>query len=138
MLEGLFEQVGVYQAALGGLSTRQRAIAENVANADTPGYMRKEVGFERALRSAIRGEAAGEDFPLLTSQSRHFGLGPLGSGVEPTVTTVRDEVYRNDGNNVDVEAQMAELAETRMRYDTMATLARGKFEGLKGLLRDVR
>lgn len=137
MLDGLFEQVGVYQAALNGLSTRQRAIAENVANSDTPGYQRKEVGFERALRSAIRQEGS-DDLPLVTTQTRHFGLGPLGSGVEPTVTTVRDEVYRNDGNNVDVEAQMAELAETKLRYDTMATLTRSKFEGLKGMLRDLR
>ena len=46
-------------AALGGLSTRQRVIADNIANVDTPGFTPTAVEFEDALRAAIaRREAA--------------------------------------------------------------------------------
>ena len=41
---------------------------------------------------------------------------------------VIDETYRNDGNNVNIDLEMANLAETNIRYNTMASLAKGKFE----------
>ncbi|MOA66473.1 Flagellar basal body rod protein FlgB [compost metagenome] len=49
-----------------------------------------------------------------------------------------DQSYRNDGNNVNIDLEMANLAETNIRYNTMATLTRGKFDGLKNILREIR
>ena len=140
MLDALFSNLPVLQKSLHGLTARQRAIGENVANADTPHFKRLEVAYEQQLRKTLEGQAGGgSDLPLRTSSARHFSLGPFGDGGEEvSIQRIDDEVYRNDGNNVDTELEMAKLAETSMRYNAVAKLARDKFEGLKSLLREVR
>jgi flagellar basal-body rod protein FlgB len=141
LLESLFEGSDVLQKSLQGLSARQRAIGENVANADTPGYKRIQVGFERQLRKAIQKGSQDDELSMRTNSDRHFSLGPNAVGldqVKPEMTQVTGETYRNDGNNVDIEIEMANLAETNVRYNTMATLAKNKFDGMKNLIRDIR
>lgn len=139
MLDSLFENVNVIQHSLHGLSARQRAIGENVANADTPGYKRLEVTYERQLKAALKGkQASKDDLELKTDSNRHFQLGPLADTNMAAIHRVNDETYRNDQNNVDIEVEMTKLAETNIRYNTMATLARDKFEGIKGILREIR
>ena len=141
MLEGLFGNVNVMEKALNGLSSRQRAIGENIANVDTPRYKRMEVEYERQLRRAVKAEAQTDDLPLATSSARHLSLGPNAPAVDDvhaSLTQVTDEVFRVDGNNVDVDAEMAKLAETNIRYNAMATMARNKFDGIKTILREVR
>lgn len=138
MLDALFSNLPVLQKSLHGLTARQRAIGENVANADTPNFKRLEVAFEQELRKTVEGQAGeSAELPLRTASARHFSLGPGGDG-EVSIQRIDDEVYRNDGNNVDAELEMAKLAETSVRYSTVAKLARDKFEGLKSLLREVR
>lgn len=139
MLDSLFENVNVIQSSLHGLTARQRAIGENVANADTPGYKRLEVTYERQLKAALKGKKeASDDLALKTDNQRHFQLGPLADTNSAVLHRVDDQVYRNDKNNVDVEVEMTKLAETNIRYNTMATLARDRFEGIKGILREIR
>jgi flagellar basal-body rod protein FlgB len=139
VLDSLFENVNVVQQSLHGLTARQRAIGENVANADTPGYKRLEVTYERQLRASLKGkQEAKDDLVLKTNSSRHFQLGPLSSNDATLMHRVDDETYRTDQNNVDIEVEMTKLAETNIRYNTMATLARDKFEGIKGILREIR
>lgn len=142
MLDSLFGNLPVVQKGLQGLTARQRVIAENVANADTPRYKRMELAYEERLRTAVHAdEAAQGDLPMATTNTRHFELGPHGTSIDalrPEVHQVRDETYRNDGNNVDIEIEMAKLADTNVRFNTLATLSRQKFDGLKGLLREIR
>lgn len=141
MLESLFGNVNVIGKAMNGLGARQRVIGENIANVDTPKYKRMEVAYEQQLRAALKAEATTDDLPMQATSSRHFSVGPLADGldgVQATLAQVTDETIRTDGNNVDIDAEMAKLAETNLRYNTMATLARNKFDGLKSLLRDIR
>lgn len=141
MLEGLFGNVNVMEKALNGLSSRQRAIGENIANVDTPRYKRMEVEYEKQLRKALKAEAQTDDLPLATNSARHMSLGPNAPGVDDVhavLTQVADESFRVDGNNVDVDAEMAKLAETNIRFNAMATMARNKFDGIKTILREVR
>ena len=141
MLEGLFGNVNVMEKALNGLSSRQRAIGENIANVDTPRYKRMEVEYEKTLRKALKAEAQSDDLPLATSSARHLSLGPNAPGVDDvhaSLIQVGDEAFRVDGNNVDVDAEMAKLAETNIRYNAMATMARNKFDGIKTIPREVR
>ena len=139
MLDSLFGNLDTLQGSLHGLTARNRAIGENIANADTPGYKRLEVSFEGNLRKAINAKAAlTDDLPLKTGSARHFSLGPSGDGSLTEIRKVNDESYRNDGNNVNIDLEMANLAETNIRYNTMATLTKGKFEGLKSILREIR
>jgi flagellar basal-body rod protein FlgB len=140
LLDSLFETLPALQGSLNGLSARQKAIGENIANADTPHYKRLQVSFEGNLKKALGAKAASaDDLGLKTDSRRHFSLGPNAENAPiAEVSKVKDETYRNDGNNVNIDLEMANLAETNIRYNTMAKLAKDHFEGLKTILREVR
>jgi flagellar basal-body rod protein FlgB len=109
---------GVIQKDLEGLSRRMGAVAQNVANANTPRYARREVSFEDQLAAVIDQPRR---LPLAVSDQRHMTNVPLGlDNVKPREDRVEDEIYRYDGNNVDPEVEMAKLAETRMMYQAMS------------------
>lgn len=89
---------GVIDAALKGLSLRQRAIASNLANIDTPGYKALRVRFEDRLRQAMRD---GDRPPA------------------PRVEVDGSTAMRNDGNNVDPDEQLVLLNDTVLRYSAL-------------------
>src|SRR5919202_3473253 len=89
---------GYIRAALGGLSARQRAIANNVANVDTPNFKASEVRFEEALKRAMQANRQG----TVTDQSALNASVSRGSLIDATST-------RGDGNNVDIEREMQML-----------------------------
>lgn len=125
MIDNLWE---IQKMAAFALSRRFRAVSDNLANINTPGYSRKEVLFEEALRKAagldlekdrleMAPTSGGEDNP----EGGKIGPG----GFSPVETRVTDEEYRLDGNNVDPEIEMAKLAETRLAYNaTMRMMAK--------------
>lgn len=95
------------ERALAGSALRQRALADNLANANTPGFKRSDVDFHGALARALDG-AAGPDAVQFAMQ-------------EDTTTSARA-----DGNNVDVDAEMASLAENALDYQSLATVAKAR------------
>ncbi len=110
-----------------GLARRFEGISENMANASTPKYARKETSFENELRELILGPTK---LPLAVTHKEHIPLRPLKvSDVVPDTFRLYDEVYRLDGNNVDPERQEAIMAQTRMAYRAMNNLL-GKKAGM--------
>jgi flagellar basal-body rod protein FlgB len=99
------------QSALTGLAQRQRVIADNVANIQTPGFLAGRVSFEAALKSAVE---SGSSTPVTPSLAR---------SLEPT---------RTDGNNVNLDAETLSNEDTNLRYTLMTRAVDAKF----GLLRD--
>lgn len=85
-------------AALNGISHRQRVIADNIANVDTPGFRATSVDFESSLRQAI---ADGE----LTTSDR------VASAEAPTSTPVGA-----NGNNVDLRKESVAAIQTQFSY----------------------
>lgn len=102
------------QAALGGLMARQRVIAENVANADTPGYLAGRVSFEDNLRSAVS-EGAPSAMHVSTSRST--------------------EAPKVNGNNVQIDDENVSLIETTLRYQLMVDAMNTKFRILQNSMR---
>ncbi len=97
------------EKSLSYLWTKQAAIADNVANAETPGYKEKVVTFEESLRSRLL-RAARKDAPVKAMRQVLEGSDSLVS--EQTVQT------RMDDNGVNVTAQMSEAIRNayQMRY----------------------
>ena len=99
--------------ALNGLSARQRTIADNVANINTPGFLAGRVDFESALRDAVKNGT-----PV---------AGPtIARSLEPT---------REDGNNVNLEAETLSNIDTGMRYSLMLRAADHHFGILRASMR---
>jgi flagellar basal-body rod protein FlgB len=118
-------------------SARQRVIASNLANEETPGYRASELTFMDQLHSAHKGRLP---IVLAATQSKHFGMsGP--QGVQ-AVTGKLGEVPAGDlpldANSVNLELEMAKLSENVMQYNAAATILAAKFRGLLSAIRDVR
>ena len=121
------------EKTLDGLSARQNAISNNLANIDTPNFKETEVSFEDDLRAAInRGPAPG-DLEMRTTDARHLGgLQPISlDGVDPRAQHIVATNLRNDGNNVDVDREMTRLAETQLFFQAATQLVNVKFNQLK-------
>lgn len=89
---------------LDGLWARQQAISDNIANFETPGYKTKTVSFEDQLRAQVaRGGTTGERIQNIED-------------VQPVTVVAEDEMFRADGNGVDLEQQNIELARTQLNY----------------------
>jgi flagellar basal-body rod protein FlgB len=90
-------------AAMTGAAQRQNAIADNIANVDTPGYRRKDVDFHSALRGAM---AAGG------SSLDGMSFSPA---EDPSASPVRA-----DGNTVDIDREAAAQASNGLEYEALS------------------
>jgi flagellar basal-body rod protein FlgB len=115
----------VLQGALGGLSTRQRVAANNVANAETPGFKVSRVLFEDALKQAVEG--AGKS-----------GENGAPADVTPRVITEGHTSRQLDGNNVDVDFEMLQLAETNITYNALTQAMAGRLRLLRSVISEGR
>jgi len=88
------------------LSARQKLVASNIANADTPGYRTQDIDFESELRSALRGSS-------------------------PQPFEVAGLQVKNDGNNVSLDREARLLAENGMRFNLASNLLRSKMQRVK-------
>lgn len=108
---------GLLRTRLDQLSERQRLIAENIANASTPGYRPRDLdtsGFERMLQSYTG--AAGVGLTMSRTNAGH--MTPTGGTGSAKIVTRDDSETTIDGNAVVLEDQMARAAETRMQFET--------------------
>ena len=133
LLDGPALQVA--QAALSGLSQRQEAIAANIANIDTPGYQRKDVSFEDALRAQIAGGAA-SGVSLSRTDPRHLSDDSGGGGLTGSGSSPRDLVSsRNDANTVGVDEEMTRMVETQLRYQALSQSLGSRISTLRTVIR---
>jgi flagellar basal-body rod protein FlgB len=119
---------GMLRARLDQLSERQRLVAENIANASTPGYRPRDVdtaGFERMLASA----AGGRGVTLARTNAMH--MAPGGGSAQTQIVARDDSETTIDGNAVVLEEQMARAAETRMQFETGIALYQKGLELLR-------
>jgi flagellar basal-body rod protein FlgB len=99
--------------ALDLLSQRQKVLAGNIANADTPGFKARDFDFSAALAEA-RGDAAG----TARTSSRHLhGNGSADGQPQVTLLWRNAEQPSLDGNTVDLDRERANFADNAMRYE---------------------
>ncbi|MBC7765483.1 MAG: flagellar basal body rod protein FlgB [Hyphomonadaceae bacterium] len=101
--------------------TRNRVIANNIANAETPNFKASKVEFESILKSELGG---GGSMAMRKSSDKHMNSGGgVGSSIEPSVIQNQTTSMRTDGNNVDIENEMTELAKNNLLYQTLVQKA---------------
>jgi flagellar basal-body rod protein FlgB len=124
--------------ALDGAALRHQAIAENVANADTPGYKRTDVDFATTLKAAL-GEAPGGGITLARTRPGHLAgqRGGLGE-VRPALFRTSDTTARADGNNVDPDREMASLAENTLLYGALTQVLGRRLAMLRSAVNEGR
>ena len=93
---------------------RQRLVASNIANADTPGYQARELDFANALRQAT-GSAALGGVPS-TTHGQH-DASPLGQDETPGLLYARHSQDALDRNTVDLDRERASFADNSVKYE---------------------
>lgn len=91
------------------LAKRQKLVASNLANSDTPGYKSRDIDFQFEYTSLIEGGA-------------------------PHVVEVPGLKVKNDGNNVSVDREARLLAENAMRFNLASNLLRGKIKAVRSAI----
>lgn len=108
------------------LDERQRVIAENVANADTPGYASRDLNQPTDFAAALRGGGA-----LSMTRTSAMHIAPAGPTARFEARTAPDSETTLDGNSVVVEEQMLKMAESRMAYDAAIGLYQKSMQMLR-------
>jgi flagellar basal-body rod protein FlgB len=97
------------QAAIRGADMRQTTLAQNLANANTPGYQRKDVDFQSTLAAAMQ-----------------EGMSP--DQVQFNVTTDGSAPMQADGNSVDADTESGKMAENGLQYQSLVAIAKGRLD----------
>ena len=107
----------VLQKGLQASSMRQQVLSNNVANIDTPNFKRSDVDFQAVLGTVL-GEKSGALSMKLASPKHISGLAD-GSGSGSGIVTDQATSLRNDGNNVDVDREMSNVAENGLYFNSL-------------------
>ena len=120
--------IGILKKAMDVAAMRQKVMANNIANVNTPGYKSQKVSFEEEMKSAI-GLSGG--IALDKTDRGHIGSGGDIESVRPKI--VRDESVSQklDGNNVDIESEMVDMAANQLLYNALAQQISNKISVLR-------
>ena len=119
----------VLTQAMAGYSARNTAIANNIANADTPGYKRVDVSFESALADAVDADRERLRMDVGSSISAIDGSDVTRQvdDVAPNVMSTDTTTMRVDGSNVDPDDEMARLSANQLASSTVVSLLDKRF-----------
>ena len=116
------------QNSLDLATTKNNTIANNVANVDTPNYKAKGVAFKDVLTSELNVLEAKRTDP------RHLSFNE-DSSKGYRVFQKAGGSYNNNGNNVDIDKEMTELAKNQIYYQGLTDRISGKFKSMQSVLR---
>lgn len=108
MLNRILNSKNMIHKTLDATWTRNETIAQNISNVDTPGYKRKIVSFEEQLKDALNSQTASRSDV---------------SQVDIKVIEDKSTSTRMDGNNVNIDLEMAELAKNTIKYNALVEMA---------------
>ena len=120
----VYDYIDVLNKAADASALRHKAISNNIANVDTPGYKRQDVNFESILASEI----GKTKYTSLDEKIKDVSLSNL------NVSTYRDSTnysYRLDGNNVDVDTENVEMAANQIQYKGLVDSMTQEFNRIK-------
>ncbi|MCW3488751.1 flagellar basal body rod protein FlgB [Dethiobacter alkaliphilus] len=123
------------QKGLDAAGERNRVMAHNVANVNTPMFKRQDVSFEKQLRQAL---AAPDRLPLVTTHERHVGGQKSLQDVGHKVSTDRSSAMRSDGNNVDIDREMALMATNQLNYNAMTQMLNERYSLMRYVIHEGR
>ncbi|MGI6491247.1 MAG: flagellar basal body rod protein FlgB [Peptococcaceae bacterium] len=94
---------------------RQKVIANNIANVNTPYFKKSRVAFESILKKSLDRDS----IALNVSHPRHLGSFPQLAAVQPEVNLIEATSMRTDENNVDLDEEMTNLAANDIQFQAV-------------------
>lgn len=123
--------ISMLEQGLNFSSTKGKAIAQNIANIDTPNYKAKNVSFKQTLQDVQQ-----QSISAYRTNNLHFAFGSKVS--QPGVSSYANFQYRQDGNGVDMDKEQADLAANQIYYNALVDRLNGKFGTLQNVIKGGR
>lgn len=117
--------------ALPVLEASQRVLANNVANANTPGFTPTRISFADSLRQAIQNSSP--SLPLAVTNERH--IAPHAAGPALVMQADASAAARTDQSKLDVDREMVELLKNSNKYDVFSAILRRRYQQIREVLR---
>lgn len=117
------------QNSLDYASAKNRVISTNISNVDTPGYKSKNAVFKNVLNDAI-----GSSLEAKRTKTKHIPFNKMNNQPYQIVTN-NHTAYHPNGNNVDIDKEMTELAKNQIYYNSLVDRINGKFGSLQTVIR---
>jgi len=122
------------------LSTRQKLVASNIANVDTPGYKTRDIDFQFEFVSrvgSIGPPQAAADSPQVRNASWLGPGSPVSSANNLSPHVIEPDLpSKNDGNNVSIDRETRLLAENGVRFQMASLLARGALRRVRNAIQE--
>ncbi|SDL74284.1 flagellar basal body rod protein FlgB [Sediminibacillus halophilus] len=111
-------------------SLKNQTISNNIANADTPGYKAQQVAFKDVLNSEMN-----SGFQTKRTDARHIDFGSNTAQQSFRIVSNTNTTYNHNGNNVDIDKEMSELAKNQIYYQGLVDRLNGKFSSLQTVIK---
>lgn len=125
----LFSNISTLERALDYSSLKQKVISQNIANVDTPNYKAKDVSFKSVLQNELD-----HTFNTYRTDNRHIDFSDSSSS-STGIITQRNVQYNHNGNSVDMDKEMSNLATNQIYYNALIERLNGKFSTLQNVIR---
>lgn len=136
VIQNLYSKSSILEKSLNASWARNDAISQNLANVDTPKYKRKDIAFEEFLNDSMgRTSLEGK-----VTDKRHIAINTRDvNKIEPTlVEDNSDSSMRIDGNNVDIDSEMANLAKNQIKYNALIQMINSNYSKIKSVIKEGR
>jgi flagellar basal-body rod protein FlgB len=138
MIDKLMEQFKTDESllllskGLDATALRHKLITNNIANANTAGFKASDVNFKDQVKKVMSENTDRKHLiPLAVTNEKHISSGPCNiSEINPQAVKITDTYRKPDGNNVDIDREMATLAENSLEFRTYVRFVTDKLNGL--------
>ncbi|WP_410473353.1 flagellar basal body rod protein FlgB [Guyparkeria sp. TX1] len=126
--------LGIHDDALIFQERSLKMRAENIANADTPGYKARAMSFDQAMETALQSKSssAGSAGRLKTEDPRQIGGGGVSSGIREGFSV--PDAPALDGNTVDLDKERVGFTQDAVGYQTTLSFLNSRVSGIKKAL----
>ncbi|MCT4606713.1 MAG: flagellar basal body rod protein FlgB [Marinisporobacter sp.] len=135
ILNKSFRNINILEKSMDATWLRNEVISNNMANVNTPKFKRSVVKFESILAQNLVGQPIKEKL----THEKHLPVGEVNMNqINPTIIKDTTSKYRKDGNNVNVDVEMANLSKNTIRYYMLKESMASNLQKLKMVIKDGR
>lgn len=131
MLNKMYRNIDVLKSSLDLSWKKNEIISNNISNVNTPGYKRMTIEFDKILKSNLH-----KDMDLKTTSGKHITT--HGKTNEFKIKRSDNFSTKKDGNNVNIDVEMAELTKNTIFYNTLSKQVSNEFNKIRMVINEGR
>lgn len=134
MLDKLDNSMRFQQQALNLLTKRQDILASNIANADTPGYLARDIDFSQQLKESMdKGRMATGPLSLTLTAGSHISASAPAMNNQQILYRIPDQPSA-DGNTVDMDRERVSFIDNNIKYQSSLTMLGSEIKGMMSVI----